>query len=226
MISHILYSEFVLNKKTLYFFFAMVIAIAVIYPLLFDVPPGVTLTISAIYLSFLPVSFLAKQSKFKADATMCVLPVTRNMLVLGKYVFTMILFLIGLALFVLIFLVLPGSKFSLADGIDAYKLVNVAFAVGVVSSVLIPLIIRFGYMGVLGFILGANILTVVIFLLTYLKLINNALSFIIEGVPSAFNSFRDTLGTPGYHLLMLCATALIWCGSLKLSQALYTRKEL
>jgi len=178
MIGHILRSEFILNKKILLFFLVMVIGLTIIYPLLLGSPPGVVFGITAVYLSFLPASILARQSKFKADAVMCALPVTRNKLVIGKYVFTVILFCIGVLLLVIILIILPGRQYSLSDIINADRLVNIFFAVGAVSGVLIPLILRFGYTGILVFVLGLNILTVMLFVLTYLKKIGNMLDFV------------------------------------------------
>ena len=204
----------------------MMLAITIIYPLLFDAPPKVVLSITAIYLSFLPASILARQSKFKADSTMCILPVTRNTLILGKYIFTAMLFAVGIILFVLIFLALPGQQYSFNDIINADRFVNVVLAVCSVSAVLIPLILRFGYTGILVFVLGLNILTVIMFVLTYLKLIRDMLNFIFEDFPSAIVAFRNIVGAPGYHLLVLCAAGLLWAASLKISQKIYAGKEL
>ena len=226
MISHILRSEFILNKKVLLMFLVMVVALAVIYPLLLDASPKVVLGASAVYLSFFPASALARQSKFKADVVICSLPVTRNKLVIGKYLFTALLFCGGLVLISCILLALPGRQYALADVLSANRVVNFLFAVGAASALLIPLILRFGFTGILIFVLGLNVLTVILFVLTYLKLIGNLLDFFFRGLPAAVASLRNAMGAPWYHLLVLLATCLLWGASMVISQKIYARKEL
>ena len=217
-------SEFILNKKTLLTNGLMFSAMIIIYPLIIP-EVGTVFAMMGILLGMYPAILLARQSKFKADDTICTLPITRRQLILGKYAFMGLSIIVGFLFFMILLLILPYIQFAKSELFNADILVNVLFAVSLICGLLTPLIVQFGFMGVMYFVLGLNMFTVVVFILTSLGLIPNALDFFFRDLPQAFRNLRLSLGAPGYHLLTIGIAICVGFLSLKLSQRLYERKE-
>ena len=224
MVAKIIRSEFILNRNTLLVFLAEIVAFVIIYIILMSSETAV-LALATIFIGVLPASVLSRQSKFKADNMICSLPVTRNRFILGKYSFVGILTLGFLCIVYIIVALMPHEGFSTREILQPDKIANTLFAIALVAGVLLPLVIRFGFTGLLILFLGLNLITVVIFALTYLKLINNALDFIFSSIPSAFSTLKAALGTPYYHLVFIGAAVIIGFASLKISQLIYRRRE-
>ena len=224
MVAKIIRSEFILNKNILFIFLAEIVAFTLIYIILMSSGTAV-LALAAILIGILPAAALARQSKFKADDMICSLPVTRNRLILGKFAFIGILMLISLCIVFIIVAIMPNKGFSIKDILQPDAIAITLFAMALIAGFLVPLVINFGFMGMMMLFFGLNLITVAIFVLTFLKLIDNGLDFIFRDIPAAFMSLRAAMGSPYYHLLLIGCAVLVGFMSLKTSQFAYGRKE-
>jgi hypothetical protein len=224
MVANIIRSEFILNKNILLLFLSEIVAFTIIYVILMNSGTAV-LALAALLTGILPAAALARQSKFKAEDMICSLPVTRNRFILGKFAFIGILMLISICIAYFIVAVMPHEGFATKEILHPDVLVNTLIAMSLLAGFLVPLVISFGFMGMMILILGVNLITVGIFVLTFLKLIDNGLDFVFRDIPAAFSSLRATMGAPYYHLLLLGCAVLVGFLSLKISQFAYQRKD-
>ena len=217
-------SEFYLNKRLIYVYVAMVVAVSALYPLL--VPEiGVTFALGTVYLAMLPATLIARQSKFRADSIICTLPVTRKQIIVGKYLFAYIFTAIELLLFLTILIVAPFDGFGFRTVLEPDRIVNSLFTIVLIGSVLMPLIMRFGFTGVLVLLLGINVITVILFALTATGVVNDAIGFVIREIPRFVRGVRAYVGAPSYHLLLLATSAVVAFLSLTTSVRVYQKRE-
>ena len=224
MTMNILRLELLLNRKLILVYLLMVIAVAVIYPLIVS-EIGIAFTLGVVYVAMLPSMFLARHAKFKADDSICVLPITRRGFISATYLFVFTMSAVFFALFLLGLIAIPKPGFTVSEVFSADRLAGAILAISIVASILLPFIIRFGYTGVFVFILVLNLLTVVLFLLTSIGIVDNALDFAFRTVPEWFRSMRRSLGTPKYHLISLAMSAAAVGISMLASIHIYSRKE-
>jgi len=220
----IIRSEYLLSGKLIAVYIAMVVLVSVIYPML--VPEiGMTYALITVYLAFIPAGFLGRQSKFRADSAVCSLPISRSQIVIGKYLFSYALIGVEFVVFLLILAVLPFTSFTAAEVFDPTRMVNAVFAITLVCAFLMPLIMRYGFAGIMVFLLVVNVLTVALFALTAVGAINNVLEFLFEGIPGYLRDVRARFGAPGYHLAMLAVSAVAICLSALVSIGVYARRD-
>lgn len=224
MYARLIRSELLLNRTTVLLYLAMTVAVSTLYPLV--IPDAwVTYAIAAAFLGFLPATILARQSKFQADAVICTLPVSRRQLVIGKHLFVLLLTAIEFSLFFVVLGLMPVPGYGFRIVFNPTWMINTWCVIVWICSCLIPLVIRYGYGGVMGLMLGMNLLLVIVFALTASGLIGNALDFLFQTVPGAFSRLRSTLGTPGYHGAMLASAAIAAIASILASIRAYGRRE-
>ncbi len=158
MVAKIIRSEFILNKNMILLFAAEIVALTVVYRVLIP-GGGPIMMLGAILGGTLPASILARQSKFRANAVTCCLPFTRSKLILGKYASMGIQMVGSLIIIVALMLVLPDQEFSTRGALNADKLVNMVFATAMIAGILAPLVIYYGFMGIMVLFLGLNLVT-------------------------------------------------------------------
>ena len=224
MISKVVRSELILNRRAILYNAAMLVAMAVAYALLLE-GPGAVLAVAVIIVPAQAVP-LVRASKFRADATACALPVTRDQLVAGKLLAVLVVMAVGFALVLGVALVAPHPGFTTAEVLHPDRLATLVLLMALVSSLLAPLMLRFGFLGILVLVLGLNLLTVIVFVLTAAGVIRSALDFLFRDLPRAAAGFREAAGFPGFHLGALAAACLSGYLSLKVSQRVYRRREL
>jgi hypothetical protein len=224
VISRIIRSEIILNWKVVLFYGALGVAMTATYALMLK-NPGAIIAAAAILLPTQAV-LLTRSSRYHADATECALPVSRDELILGKYLTVIATMLLAFVLVLATVIVVPHPEFATSDVLNPDRLATLVVLVGLISSLLVPLILRFGFMGIMVLILGLNVITVIVFVLTAARVIGNALHFVFHDVPAAVAAFRSSVGFPWFHLGALAVACGLSYASLKVSQLIYRRREL
>ena len=224
MIWKIVRSEIILNRRVMLFNLALAVAMAAAYALLLDGAGAVVASASIAVPA--QAALLVRSSKFHADATECALPVSRNQLVAGKLLTVALLMAVCALLVLSTALLVPHPGFTNAELLRPDRLATLLLLVTLVSSALVPLILRFGFLGVLLLVLALNVALVILLVLTAAGVIGDALRFMFRDLPAAVAAFRTAAGFPRFHLGCLAAAAVLCFGSLELSQLIYRRKEL
>ena len=225
MITQLLRLEYVFNKKMLVFSGIMIFALSAIYPMLIP-KVSISFAIGAVYLGLLPVSLIAKASKFQVEGTICCLPVTRKEIVISKYLFIGATAAVCYIVFLAILIIAPFPGYSAGDVVRLDPIVNSLLAIILVGSFILPLVLRYGYNGVMYFILGLNLLTVLAFMFTAIGGATDILDFVFREIPRGFRSVRATLGAGGYFLTATAVGTAAIFASLAVSARLYARKEM
>ena len=227
MLSKLIVRDLILNKTLFLMYLAMMTVFFVAYPLLVD-EAGVVVMFCCIFLSMVPVSMLAREQKTRSAAITCSLPVNRSTMMLSKYLISAGCILLGVLYVVLIMRISPFLKFPRADILNFQTLAVGTFSVLAVSSVLMIFVTRFGFMGLLGLLVGLQLLGAV-FLILARELgagLSGGVGSLLRTTKGFFTNLNEALGYPGYPLAMLAAGAVLLVLSYAVSTELFKRKDL
>ncbi len=154
--------------------------------------------LSGIMCAFLPVTLMGREDKFKARRLICSLPVTRSQVVLASYLEALLLGLAGMAGAIAMGLVLPWSHLGAAELVSARTLLLAVSVVVVLVSLVLPFLQRFGIWGLLGLLIGLQLLGVVMMLVATLTRGSNPLHWAIRGLETGIVAYHVNLGGPLY----------------------------
>jgi ABC-type transport system involved in multi-copper enzyme maturation permease subunit len=154
--------------------------------------------LSAIMCAFLPITLIGREDKFKAQRLICSLPVTRSQVVLARYVEALLLGLVGMTVAIVMALALPWSHLQAADLLSGRTLLLAVTVVAVLVSLVLPMLQRFGLWGLIGLLVGLQVLGVVLTLLATLTKGPNPLHSAIRGLESSIVAYHVGLGAPAY----------------------------
>lgn len=177
--------------------------------------------------AFLPIILVGREDKFKAGALACSLPVTRGVIIRSRYVGGWIVALAAVA----------GS----AAAMGALALVGiqpvlpptpmlpviVLAAIGITLALMMPLVLRFGITGMIGFLVAAQLLGVVVMLASVMFQMQavQVVESAIKNVVRAGRQLHETLGSAAFSAVLLSAVAALNVASYTLSAWLYRRRD-
>ena len=227
MLGKLIARDLILNKKLLLIYLAMMTVFFVAYPLLVD-EAGVIVVFCCIYLSFVPVSVLAREQKTRSAAITCSFPVRRTTVMLSKYLISASSIVLGVLYVVFLMRVTPFLKFPREEILNFRILAVGTFSVLSASSVLMVFVMWAGFAGLIGLLVGIQLLGAVFLILA--KEMGAGAKYGIRSVFGTIGGFftylRETLGHPGYPLALLAAGAVLFMLSYAACTALYRRKDL
>jgi len=217
MLPKLFLRDWILNRKIVLINFAIFSAFQV-YLATQVSSARVWLVFASIYASFLAVTLFIREDKFGATGWACTLPVTRRELVLARFIEAWLMVLVALGAMTLLAVVVPGSVVSPADLLQPSTLLISATIVTLVLSLMQPFTIRFGFLGVMIFLIGMQVLGVV--LLTALMALRRSGSVTGRPIADAISTFgsglafvREALSPTPFVLLVLAALLLTnWLG--------------
>ncbi len=128
-------------------------------------------------------------------------------------------------LFLLILIVAPFDGFVFRAVLEPDRIVNSIFTIVLVGAVFMPLIMRFGFTGILVLLLGINVLTVILFALTATGVVTDAIGFVFTEIPEYVRKVRALFGAPGYHLSLLTISLIVALLSITASVGIYKKRE-
>jgi ABC-type transport system involved in multi-copper enzyme maturation permease subunit len=228
MLPKLFVRDWILNRRVVLLNFAVFGAFQV-YSLMRVDSSRAWLVFATIYASFLAVTIFIREDRFGATGWTCTLPVTRRKLVLARYLESWVMVLLALGATTLLAAVLPGSVVHPAEVLRPSTLLIAATIATLVLSLMQPFTIRFGFLGVMIFLVGMQVLGVA--LLTVLLVLRG--SGRGRPVVDAFSSLGDALIavrealSPTSFVLLLLVTLILtnWLGY-RSAVFLFGRREL
>jgi len=172
------------------------------------------------------LSLQAREDKFKAWASTCSLPTTRNTLLKARFITIWLFTFAALFYTLIVSAIIPGNQALLAQLLTLKTLFLSLFFISVCLAFLLPFIIRFGMVGVMIFLVVVQLLGIVTLMLTRIasrdeNFFRSFLNSIIEGIKYIINHKGSLL----FYFTIILAAAALNLFSLKISQFLLARKD-
>ena len=176
--------------------------------------------------ALMTVSICAREDKFHATAFLASLPVTRRALVQARY---MLAFVMGAAALVFVAgmaAMLPWSVQSAAQAFEPKTLLLGAAVAGVSVALLMPVAIRFGVLGVIGFFAVLQLLGIALLVLPGALGMKDVLKGLFRAAERGFVGWHAALGQPGPILETVAIVAIAIWMSFYVSVFLAERQDL
>jgi len=176
--------------------------------------------------ALMTVSICAREDKFHATAFLASLPVTRRALVQARY---MLAFVMGAAALVFVAgmaAMLPWSVQSAAQAFEPKTLLLGAAVAGVSVALLMPVAIRFGVLGVIGFFAVLQLLGIALLVLPGALGMKDVLKGIFRAAERGFIGLHGSLDQPGTILQTAVIVAIAVWMSFHVSVFLVERQDL
>jgi hypothetical protein len=133
-----------------------------------DTSVGEYIVLTSLMCVFLPVSLITRESKFNAAALTCSLPVTRREIVRARYVLAIGLGLFLVAVGITVGLICPWSHLAVAKLLAARTLLLALTMIVIEVALLLPLLLRFGWIGIIALLIAMQVVGVVALVLSRL----------------------------------------------------------
>ena len=176
--------------------------------------------------ALMTVSICAREDKFHATAFLASLPVTRRALVQARY---MLAFVMGAAALVFVAgmaAMLPWSVQSAAQAFEPKTLLLGAAVAGVSVALLMPVAIRFGVLGVIGFFAVLQVAGIALLVLPGALGMKDVLKGLFRAAERGFVGWHAALGQPGPILETVAIVAIAIWMSFYVSVFLAERQDL
>jgi hypothetical protein len=229
MLREILVRDWILNRTAVLVSFGIFSAFEVYAVLSMD-GPREWLVFASIFCAFLALTMFTREDKFQATAWACTLPITRTDLVLARFVGAWVLVVAGLGSAMLIAVVVPGSRIDPVAGLDLTTVLIASAVVTGIVAVMLPFTVRFGMLGVMIFLVGAQMMGVLA--LSLGKFIQRQgggtgrpIKDGLAQVGVALAEIREALTPDGFTVLVVAVLVLVnWLGY-QASVFLFRRRE-
>lgn len=176
--------------------------------------------------AFIPICLFAREDKFKAVATTCSLPVTRSAIIRARYTLSWILSVVFMAWFMVLGVMLPGSRVTAEHLLDVDTIGLSLTVMGALLACLLPFVLRFGLTGLILFLVVTQILGAISFMLAAFSGHRSFLDFLFRDLPSVIIGLRESAGAGRFYLQLLIVLVLLHGLSYMAALALFNRKEL
>jgi len=217
--------ELILNKTAILIFLSY-ITVLWIWVSLQKIPFKMVLVLFSFIVPMFSLSLQAREDKFKAWASTCSLPTTRNTLLKARFITIWLFTFAALFYTLIVSAIIPGNQALLAQLLTLKTLFLSLFFISVCLAFLLPFIIRFGMVGVMIFLVVVQLLGIVTLMLTRIasrdeNFFRSFLNSIIEGIKYIINHKGSLL----FYFTIILAAAALNLFSLKISQFLLARKD-
>jgi hypothetical protein len=191
-----------------------------------NIPLGEAIGASSIMLSIAAMSPLSREGRFQATALSCSLPTDRRTIVMARYFCTWIMVLGGNAYGLTLAAVVPASRFAPGELLTIKSLLLLLFFLSAFLMLLLPFTIRFGYMGLIGLLIAAQLLGFILLGVAEVLGKNSPLHSAGEAVGTGFRWIMEREVTLEYVLVLVGVILLMNLASFQLSQLIFARREL
>ncbi len=216
--------DLILNKKFLLWTGLLYFIYVAVFGSRIDNPRITTVFIT--FLCFImPVMVFTREEKLKGTVLVCSLPATRKQIILARYVLGWLLMLGSFVLATIGILAVPGSKLGPEDLLNARIIM---FALGLMAlyfAILMPLLIRFGMVGFLVFLISLQVLGFITLALVSQSALKLNIRSSIAAVKNAFIFLSSNLGTPAYYALLIVVMVALNLASFACSVSIFKRKD-
>jgi len=176
--------------------------------------------------ALMTVSMGAREDRFHARAVVASLPVPRRTLVQGRYLLAMVVGGVTLAIVAALSATLPWSKQTALEALDVNTLLLGLTVAGVSVALLMPLALRFGLLGLIGFFAVLQVGGVALLLLPEAFGMKQVLRDAFRSAERGFIGLYASLDQPGSILQAAVIVALAMWVSYRLSVFLVERQDL
>jgi hypothetical protein len=229
MLHNLLMREWILSRRNLLAIVGIFLAFQAYFVCRVS-SPRLYLIFAAVYASMLTLTLFLREDRFGATAWSCTLPVRRRDLVLARSLGAWIIVTGSLALALLLAGIMPGSAVPVAAVFNPATLFLAAAAVTIVLALMLPFAIRFGFLGVMIFLVGIQVVGVAVLLIAVNTLDSaraskGVLAGGMEALTEDLAVVRDFLSPPVFYLAVTAALIVVnWLG-FRLAVALFRRRE-
>jgi|GEM_PF-3923452 len=218
--------EFLFHRKVFYINYGMMI----VYLIWFSSYSGslnAYFSVAALMSGIMPVTFQAREDRFRLTALTALLPLSRDGVIRAKYATLWLLMGVGILFSLVVPFVSPLAKISPASLFSSGHPIAFLLLLNIATSFLFPFIIRFGWMGTMVFMVVIQLAGAVLFLISVL--LRGQANPFRSVMRAMMGSIRYLMGHPitvSWVLLAAVAVFLLQYLSLKTSQFIYRRKDL
>jgi ABC-2 type transport system permease protein len=188
--------------------------------------PRELVVIGTLMCGLLPLIQYTREDKFKASIVNCSLPVTRREIVLSRYVLSWALTVGLYVAFNIVITVLPIRKAAPGALFDVNTILFALSFMTIYLGLLLPLILRFGMVGMFSFLIGLQVFAVTSLLLDRFKVAHFRITAQAAWVKKGLFSLRASLGAAAYDSLLIALMILLTLASFSFAVFLYKRKDL
>jgi hypothetical protein len=217
--------DYFLHKRSTFIFFMMLTGYCIWIS--FTIPPALVYAgFSAVFISMIPILTLAREDKLQSVALSCSLPVRRDEIVRYRYISGWLVTLAGLVyVFGLAFLI-PGATIDLDE---LLSLGTVFFYLTIATFFLasvVPFVIRFGWTGLMIFLLGIQFLGVLALLIPVLFDLKGGMAALFRTLPVGIANVMQILGAPVFYLSLVLILIGYNLVSWKISTVFFRSRDL
>jgi ABC-2 family transporter protein len=191
--------------------------------------PGVSvgdyIVLTSVMSVFLPITVIVRESKFSAAALTCSLPVTRRQIVRARYGLSIGLGSCLMVVAIAVGLVCPWSHLAVAKLVAPRALLLALSMIVLEVALLLPFLLRFGWIGIIALLIALQVLGVVALTLTRLLGLGTAFGLGIKALSNALRSLYANLGDPIFVAVWAAVLILVAVASCALSTWLYERRN-
>jgi hypothetical protein len=218
--------DLILDRRMVGLNFAIYLVMGPVFLTLLDeAPVGLIAGWAGLVGAMIPLSLVAREDKFKTAPLTCSLPVTRDAVVQARYVGGWILALGGALAVLTACYGATLAGLAHPSGSWAGGFLIAFLIVGLFMAGLVPFTMRFGFAGLIGFLVAAQVLGIVLFLSAALLGAHGSVGTVIRGAVGAVQSLRETFGPPGLAALLAAATIVLNGVSFILSRWICRRRN-
>jgi hypothetical protein len=185
--------------------------------------PGVVSVFGAFLYSIVPLIIFTREDKFKAAAFNLSLPVTRKELLATRYLSGWLLMLALYAGTSLLTISIPGTKLGPSAVFQVKTILVVLAFMAILFAALMPLVVAFGWTGLIVFLVVFQVLGIVLMLM--ITAFRPGLTAITGGIGRAVSAAQSGLGPAGFAVALIALLLLLNLVSFKGSAFLFNRKE-
>jgi hypothetical protein len=189
-------------------------------------PMGMLSVVSALMGSIMAATIATREDRFNATALLLSLPVPRSVLVWSRYAMALGAGGCAFAIAAGLAVGLPWSTHSLVEILDARTIMLAMVVIGLAVSLILPVALRFGSLGVIGLFGAVWIGGIVMIMLSAYSGIRRPAGVIFGGVESALLTLQTNLSDGGVFVLVIAAVALAVWASYRTSLWLAFRRDL
>jgi hypothetical protein len=175
--------------------------------------------------TLLPISFLSREDKFRSTRLVCSLPLTRKQITryrfLSSWLYASVLGLFAAMLMGISLALRSELSHLFTPGVLLVGLTCISLAL----VVFLPVVIRFGLLGMIIPLVVLQVLGVVVMIVVSASSGTLSISSLIEPVRAALDAAFVELGPPLYYLAWAVLLGILNLVSYKLSEWLFARQE-
>ena len=230
MLPKLLYREWILHRQVVALMFGIFGAYQIYAMMNMDSARG-WVVFAAVYSAFLTAALFIREDKFRATGWTCILPIKRIELVRARFIASWVMVVAALGGATLLAAVLPGTKFPVSEIFDTSTLLIVAALTTLIFAWVLPFSIRFGMVGIMIFLVGAQLGGVLLLLIG--SRMNRAsggggrpIRTTLAAISDALVSARETLSPTLFVVVVIVVLIVVNWLAFRFASFLFDRREL